>query len=119
MGYRSLLGTFVAAGSLALALAGFTAGSAGAAQQGGGFTSPVSCELNGYQWSDVTKSCADRSCTWFGGTFYPGESTTMKISGGGYATYWCDGFTGKMTPMPAKVSPQLPAPQPKPALRFY
>jgi hypothetical protein len=69
-------------------------------------------------WSDVTHSCADKSCLWFGGIYYPGESISMKRPGGGTTFYWCDGFTGKMTPIPAKVNPG-PQLQPQRSLTFY
>jgi len=107
----------VAACSLTLALAG-VAGSAHATQSGG-YSTELSCELNGYMWSDVSKSCADKPCLWFGGVYYPGETTSMKTPTG-YVHYFCDGFTGKMTTV-IKTNPTLPRVQlqPQGSLTLY
>jgi hypothetical protein len=115
---RNNLRKLVAACSLTLALIASHAGAAHAAQQGGGYQNPQSCEAAGYQWSNVTKSCADKSCMWFGGLYYPGESISMKTPSG-YVFYFCDGFTGKMTQL-IKRNPTPPLQlQPQGSLTFF
>jgi hypothetical protein len=121
---RNRVRKVVAACSLSLALVvfqafaviGFEAGAASASQ--GNFSDALLCELNGYMWSNTTNSCASKSCQWFGGTYYPGESTSMRTPNG-TIFYYCDGLTGKMTPLTIKVSPTLQRLQPQGTLTYY
>jgi hypothetical protein len=50
------------------------------------------CLAQGYEWDDV-KGCADKTCTYQGKTYLPGQMVLKED------VYRCDGFTGNWVPV--------------------